>query len=58
MDHEFEERLSRIEAQLDKLVAIVEGLLGGIAAAQSSGGMAGMMAKQLPDAATILQMGN
>jgi hypothetical protein len=51
-----EAQIDRIEAKVDRLVSIVEGLLGGIAEAQNSGGMSGMMMRQmnLPDATAIL----
>ena len=46
--------IGRVEEKVDQLLQLVTGILGGIAQAQSSGGMMGMMAKQLPDASAIL----
>lgn len=52
---EMQDGIHRTEEKVDRLLSIVEMLLGGIAEAQTSGGgMAGMVARQLPDATAIL----
>lgn len=49
-----QEQLDRIEQHVMELHHIVQTLLTGIGEAQNAGGMAGMMARQLPDMTTFL----
>lgn len=59
MNEEMKEQLDRIEATVNDLRTVVMTLLSGIGQAQSSGGMAGMMARQFPDMTGIMsQMTN
>lgn len=53
-----QEQLDRIEQHVTDLHLIVDTLLKGIGEAQNAGGMAGMMARQLPDMTTFLTAQN
>lgn len=46
-------QLDRIEVKVNELHLIVKTLLEGIGEAQNSSGMAGMMARQLPDVSKL-----
>lgn len=56
-DEMVREEIMRIGSQVSELHEVVMNLVKGIAAAQQAGGMAGMMARQLPDMTGAISVG-